>query len=120
MIQMSQVASLFTLFTHHAKTFRDLVFSLRNSLLKTGMFQHEHIAEEQVVSVINFDVHMKKMLRDEDISNVLRNVFLVRIKVIAWKRGQVLHFVMLWNTEMECMLQQLQSPLEAWWICETR
>ncbi|XOJ01312.1 ATPase, T2SS/T4P/T4SS family [Paenibacillus polymyxa] len=60
MIQMSQVASLFTLFTHHAKTFRDLVFSLRNSLLKTGMFQHEHIAEEQVVSVINFDVHMKK------------------------------------------------------------
>ena len=38
MIQMSQVASLFTLFTHHAKTFRDLVFSLRNSLLKTGMF----------------------------------------------------------------------------------
>lgn len=60
MIQMSQVASLFTLFTHHAKTFRDLVFSLRNSLLKTGIFQHEHIAEEQVVSVINFDVHMKK------------------------------------------------------------
>ncbi|WP_458122894.1 pilus assembly protein CpaF [Paenibacillus sp. Z3-2] len=60
MIQMSQVASLFTLFTHHAKTFRDLVFSLRNSLLKTGMFHHEHIAEEQVVSVINFDVHMKK------------------------------------------------------------
>lgn len=60
MIQMSQVASLFTVFTHHAKTFRDLVYSLRNSLLKIGVFQNEHIAEEQVVQVINFDIHMKR------------------------------------------------------------
>lgn len=60
MIQMSQVASLFTVFTHHAKTFRDLVFSLRNSLLKIGVFHNERIAEEQVVQVINFDIHMKR------------------------------------------------------------
>lgn len=60
MIQMSQVASLFTVFTHHAKTFPDLIFALRNSLLKTGMFRHEHIAEEQVASVLNFDIHLKK------------------------------------------------------------
>ena len=60
MIQMSQVASLFTVFTHHAKTFKDLVLSLRNSLLKTGMFRQEDIAEQQVVSVINFDVHLKR------------------------------------------------------------
>lgn len=60
MIQMSQVASLFTVFTHHAKTFPDLIFSLRNSLLKVGMFRHEHIAEEQVASVLNFDIHLKK------------------------------------------------------------
>ncbi|MCJ8012535.1 Flp pilus assembly complex ATPase component TadA [Paenibacillus sp. KQZ6P-2] len=60
MIQMSQVASLFTVFTHHAKTFRDLVFSLRNSLLKIGVFHNEHIAEEQVIQVINFDIHMKR------------------------------------------------------------
>ena len=60
MIQMSQVASLFTLFTHHAKTFRDLVLSLRNSLLKTGMFNNETIAEQQVVNVLNFDIHLKK------------------------------------------------------------
>ncbi|MDR9854103.1 ATPase, T2SS/T4P/T4SS family [Paenibacillus sp. VCA1] len=63
MIQMSQVASLFTVFTHHAKTFKDLVFSLRNSLLKIGVFHHERIAEEQVIQVINFDVHLK---RDKD------------------------------------------------------
>ncbi|GIP25905.1 hypothetical protein J23TS9_10350 [Paenibacillus sp. J23TS9] len=60
MIQMSQVASLFTIFTHHAKTFRDLVYSLRNSLLKTGVFHNEFIAEEQVIQVINFDIHMKR------------------------------------------------------------
>lgn len=60
MIQMSQVASLFTLFTHHAKTFRDLISFLRNSLLKTGVFHHERIAEQQVVQVINFDIHLQK------------------------------------------------------------
>lgn len=60
MIQMAQVASLFTLFTHHAKTLRDLVFSLRNSLLKTGVFRNEKIAEQQVISVLNFDIHWKR------------------------------------------------------------
>lgn len=60
MIQMSQVASLFTVFTHHAKTFKDLIHSLRNSLLKSGVFHNEAIAEQQVVNVINFDIHMKR------------------------------------------------------------
>ncbi|MCD1261336.1 Flp pilus assembly complex ATPase component TadA [Paenibacillus athensensis] len=60
MVQMAQVASLFTLFTHHAKTFRDLVFSLRNSLLKTKVFTNERIAEQQVVSVVNFDIHLRR------------------------------------------------------------
>lgn len=60
MVQMAQVASLFTLFTHHAKTFRDLVMSLRNSLLKTGVFTNEEVAEQQVVSVIDFDIHLRR------------------------------------------------------------
>ncbi len=60
MIQMSQVASLFTLFTHHAKTTRDLVYSLRNSLLKCEMFNNEKIAEQQVVSVLDFDIHLAR------------------------------------------------------------
>lgn len=58
MIQVGQVGSKFTVFSHHAKTFRDLVHSLRNSLLKTGMFSNEKIAEQQVVNVLNFDVHL--------------------------------------------------------------
>ena len=60
MIQMAQVASKFTLFTHHAKTFPNLITSLRNSLLKIGMFNSENVAEVQVVQVINFDVHLKR------------------------------------------------------------
>ncbi len=60
MIQMAQVASLFTLFTHHAKTTRDLVLSLRNSLLKCDVFRNEEIAEEQVVNVVNFDIHLNR------------------------------------------------------------
>ncbi|MEG0072869.1 MAG: ATPase, T2SS/T4P/T4SS family [Clostridia bacterium] len=60
MIQMAQVASKFTLFTHHAKTFPNLITSLRNSLLKIGMFNNEGVAEVQVVNVINFDIHLKR------------------------------------------------------------
>ena len=60
MIQMAQVASKFTLFTHHAKTFPNLITALRNSLLKIGMFNSENVAEVQVVNVINFDIHLKK------------------------------------------------------------
>ena len=60
MIQMAQVASKFTIFTHHAKTFENLILSLRNSLLKIGMFNNEKVAEIQVVNVMNFEVHLKK------------------------------------------------------------
>ncbi|MCP1161431.1 ATPase, T2SS/T4P/T4SS family [Bacillus infantis] len=60
MIQTAQVASLFTVFTHHAKTLKDLVYSLRNSLLKVGMFSNEAIAEYQVVSVLEFDIHLRQ------------------------------------------------------------
>jgi len=60
MLQMAQVASLFTLFTHHAKTLKDLVLSLRNSLLKCDVFRDEKVAEEQVVRVLDFEIHMEK------------------------------------------------------------
>ena len=63
MIQAAQVASKFTLFTHHAKTFPDLVTALRNSMLRAGVFKDERTAEEQVVSVLNFDIHLVKDFR---------------------------------------------------------
>lgn len=60
MIQMAQIASLFTLFTHHAKTTDNLVAGMRNALLQEGGFQNERIAAEQVADCINYDIHMKK------------------------------------------------------------
>ena len=63
MIQAAQVASKFTLFTHHAKTFPNLVTALRNSMLRIGQFNNEQTAEEQVVQVLNFDIHLTKDFR---------------------------------------------------------
>ena len=63
MIQSAQVASKFTLFTHHAKTFPDLVTALRNSMLRAGVFKDEKTAEEQVIQVLNFDIHLVKDCR---------------------------------------------------------
>ena len=63
MIQAAQVASKFTLFTHHAKTFPNLVTALRNSMLRTGVFTDERTAEEQVIQVLNFDIHLVKDFR---------------------------------------------------------
>lgn len=62
LIQMSMTASLFTMFTHHAKTTKSLVKYMRNCLLTDGAFRNEEIAEEQVVDTIRFDVHLEKDL----------------------------------------------------------
>jgi len=60
LVQMSMVGSLFTMFTHHAKTTKALIKYMRNCLLSHGAFTNERIAEEQVVDAINFDIHMEK------------------------------------------------------------
>ena len=60
LVQMSQAASRFTLFTHHARTADTLVASLRNALLQKGGFHNERAAEIQVVETVHFDVHMAK------------------------------------------------------------
>lgn len=58
MIQMGQVASLFTIFSHHANTARDMVFALRNSLVNAGGFSNMDTAERQVIDVVKFDIHL--------------------------------------------------------------
>ena len=57
---MSQAASRFTLFTHHARTADTLVASLRNALLQKGGFHNERAAGIQVVDTVHFDIHMAK------------------------------------------------------------
>ncbi|WP_099517099.1 ATPase, T2SS/T4P/T4SS family [Paenibacillus sp. BIHB 4019] len=57
-IQAAQVASEYTLFTHHGKTLANLINALRNSLIASGAFSNEKIAESQVVEALGFNVHL--------------------------------------------------------------
>lgn len=58
MIQMGQVASIYTIFSHHANTAKDLVFALRNSLVNAGGFSNMQTAEKQVIDVVKCDIHL--------------------------------------------------------------
>lgn len=107
LVQMSMAASLFTLFTHHAKTAEGLVLSLRNALLQEGGFQNERIATEQVVDTINFDIHMKKSekghryieriteiipLKESMIQSDLSGAIFTTQDIVVFKEGSY-HFV---------------------------
>lgn len=58
MIQMGMTASLFTIFSHHANTPKDLVLTLRNSLVNAGGFTNMDTAERQVTQVVKVDIHL--------------------------------------------------------------
>ncbi len=77
LVMVSQVASRFTIFTHHAKNTDSLIFAMRNDLMLSAGFNNEAIAEAQVRNSIRFDVHMfkfpdgsRKIVR---ISEIMRN-----------------------------------------------
>lgn len=57
MIQMGQIASLFTIFSHHANTGKDLVYGLRNSLVNAAGMTHA-TAEDQVLDVVKVNSHL--------------------------------------------------------------
>ena len=58
MIQMGMTASIFTIFSHHANTPKDLVLTLRNSLVNDGGFSNMETAEKQVLDVVKCDIHL--------------------------------------------------------------
>lgn len=59
MIQMGQVASIFTIFSHHANLAEQLVYAIRNSLVNAGGFTGNMMtAEQQVIDVIRVDIHL--------------------------------------------------------------
>lgn len=58
MIQMGMTASIFTIFSHHANTPKDLVLTLRNSLVNDGGFSNMDTAEKQVTDVVRVDIHL--------------------------------------------------------------
>jgi pilus assembly protein CpaF len=58
MIQLAMTGSLCTLFSHHANTAKDLVLTLRNSLVNAGGFSNMAVAEKQVTDVVKINVHL--------------------------------------------------------------
>jgi pilus assembly protein CpaF len=96
MIQMAQIASLFTLFTHHAKTTDNLIAGMRNALLQEGGFQNERIAAEQVADCINYDIHMKKKTNGhryiERITEIVpdKDTIYQTRNLIVWEDGRYL------------------------------
>lgn len=57
LLKVAQVTR-FILFTHHAKTLNALVRSLRTSAVNTRLFINESIAQQQVISMLDFDTHL--------------------------------------------------------------
>jgi len=58
MIQLAMTGSLYTLFSHHANEAKDLVLTLRNSLVNAGGFDNMTTAEKQVTDVLKINVHL--------------------------------------------------------------
>ena len=94
LIQIAQTASLFTMFTHHAKTTKDLVEGLRNALLKEGGFQNEKVAFDQVVSSVRFDIHMGKTREGHRYVQRITEILPKKVDgkvvcqdIIVWKEG---------------------------------
>lgn len=94
LVMVSQVASKYTLFTHHAKTTKHLIMALRNDLMITGAFQNERAAQMQVKASIRFDVHVAKdrkghrfIERITEIEPILESEDIVVREIIRYQEG---------------------------------
>lgn len=58
MIQLAMTGSEMTIFTHHANTAKDLVLTVRNSLVNAGSFNNMQTAERQVTDVLKINIHL--------------------------------------------------------------
>ncbi len=58
MIQLGMTGSLCTIFSHHANEAKDLVLTLRNSLVNAGGFDNMTTAEKNVTDVVKMNIHL--------------------------------------------------------------
>lgn len=56
-VQLAMTGSIFTIFTHHANEAKDLVLTLRNSLVNAAGFDNMTTAERQVTEVLKMNIH---------------------------------------------------------------
>lgn len=133
LVMVSQVASKYTIFTHHAKTTKHLVMALRNDLMITGAFQNENAAQMQVKASIRFDVHVAKDSNGhryiERITEIEPNIYENKITVrdiIRYESGRYLlvqpvseateeeMFTHLSTEEKDTYMLLFQSKGESW------
>lgn len=61
LIQTAKVASLFAMFTHHAKTTKDLVEAIADNLLQERLFADKKEAVAACAEILNIDIHLRNV-----------------------------------------------------------
>ncbi len=69
-IQTAMVGSLFTLFTHHAKTTNDWVNAIADNLLQIGLYKDKKDAVRATAGVLRIDVHMAMVKGNRHIERI--------------------------------------------------
>ncbi len=69
-IQTAMVGSLFTLFTHHAKTTSDWVNAIADNLLQIGLYKDKKDAVRATAGVLRIDVHMAMVKGNRHIERI--------------------------------------------------
>lgn len=55
-----------TMMGHHANSFSNLIKFTRNSAVNAGSFINESLAEEQIISILDYNIHLGGSLEDEE------------------------------------------------------
>lgn len=76
LVETAQISKM-TMCSHHAKTTKDLIDSLKIAQLRVGGFKDEYLAEEQVVKAINIDIHMENKNGHRYISKITEIIPLI-------------------------------------------
>ena len=92
-IQTSMVASLFTMFTHHAKTTYDLVLSFANNLLDpvVGIYRDKKEAVEMSAKILNIDLHMENKKGHRYLERITEVVPLTNVKYPSDRKAAATH-----------------------------
>lgn len=106
MLQMAQVASIFTIFSHHANTTHDMVIALTNSIVaSSGGSATPETVMPQVIDAIHMDVHL-----DYDVEG---NRYIERITEIRRKVHKIEYVPIDKNNVAWCQAENQRRYYEA-------